>query len=337
MKQQVSALLDHVRRLEPHINETTLMLDLRVGTNGEFHRSGHITEGSSAPGPRPVGFYQDLRACSSCLPDDELFGGLLQAIDDRNLNRAAQILHELTLVERDLRNRSHELVPANQSDDVAIAVLDNMATRFLTDSIILADSKDRLLANPVLPAHNACRVLADELIARLRSEIAQRLNSTENAALLRRRAIHEFGIEEDDTPTLVQVAPVMEFPSFGDAGFLEDTDGFEDHSAYLPLTLRVMFSHESLLEEALVTMPAWAALSIRLVKPKMIRSSLHRGLPERIAETASALWSPSTDDLYHQLDHCVTAARRLVDEGQPDTSVTRAALGQTRQPRPSTA
>jgi hypothetical protein len=335
VRQQVSALLDHVRRLEPHISESTLMLDLRVGPAGEFHRSGHITEGSSAPGPRPVGFYQDLRPCSSCLPDDELFGALLQAIDDRNLNRAAQILHELTIVERDLGRRSDDVVSATQSDDVAIAVLDNMATRFLTDSIILADSKERLLANPVLPAHNACRVLADELIARLRSEIAQKLNSAENAALLRRRAIHEFGIEEDDTPTLVQVAPVMEFPSFGDTGFLDDADGFDDHSVYLPLTLRVMFSHESLLEESLVTMPAWAALSIKLVKPNMIRSSLHRGLPGRIAETATALWSPSTDDLYHQLDHCITAARRLVEEDIPEQSVARAALGKTRQPRPS--
>jgi hypothetical protein len=323
MSVSAGALLAHVRRLEPHIGERTLLLDLRLDADGRtFHRPGHITEGSTAPGPRPLESFLFRNPCATCLPADELMPALLAAIDDRNLNRAANILYELVTVQRELGERRQELAPSlasisHTATEQLIVGLDEAAVRYLTDRMTLQESRARLLANPVLPQHSACSELVDDLLRQLDRDLSASVVKPENLELLKLHTSREFGIDPDITPVTLQLAAAAGVPSFGDPGYLDELDALDAHATLLPLTLRVLHVPQSLLEEDVVTLPAWAAAAMRLLRPNMIRSSLHRALPDKVLETAIALWSDDPVDLYHHLDHCVSAARSLVQGESP--------------------
>jgi hypothetical protein len=336
-------LLDLVRRLEPHLTAQTLLLDLRVdrpntstGHGGSsdqstmsvppvrrFHRAGHVTEGSSSTGPISLAAAMELQPCPSCFSEQDSLEGLLLAIDDRNLNHAAVILHELrgieaTLDQDDLDHGGVSAVGSIEHGGVLPAdidgrlrKLDEIALRFLTDSVVVQGIRTQLLTNPVLPQHRFGGEMAEGLVARMHRQLVDRLGSKLNLELLRTHVGHEFGIDGDESIALVQLRAVDSFPMFGDSGNLDDIDA---HSAQLPLTLRVLFGPGSLLEETLLEMPAWAARTMKLLQPSSLRSSIHQGLDPKIAETATALWSRDPEDLYHHLDHCVAAARSLVAE-----------------------
>jgi hypothetical protein len=308
-------LLEHVRRLEPHHTETSLKLDLRLDAGLRvFHSAGHITEGSHAPGPRPLAAFLDLQPCADCLPDAEIFEGLLRSIDDRNLNRGAKILHELTVIQQEIEERVADPEPRVAGSERRIARFDELALHFLTDMVTLDESRHRLLANPALPHHQVCSEMVETLVSRIRRELDSTIRAEESIDLLRRHTMQEFDTDGDQGPALIQLAPMGNFPTFGDAGYLDELDELDAHAATLPLTLRAMFAPNELLHEAVVTVPSWAAGVIKLLKPTMVRSSIHRAVPRKVAETAIALWSHDPNDLYHHLDHCITAAYKLVDE-----------------------
>jgi hypothetical protein len=285
-----------------------------------FHRAGHVTEGSSSTGPISLAAVMELQPCLSCFNEHDSLEGLLLAIDDRNLNHAAVILHELRGIEATLNQDDLDHADGSQASLAGITIsdidgrlhkLDEIALRFLTDSVIVQGIRTQLLTNPVLPQHRFGGEMAEGLVARMHRQLVDRLSTELNLSLLRTHVVDEFGVDRDERPALVQLRAVESFPMFGDSGYLDDIDA---HSAQLPLTLRVLFGPTSLLEETLLELPAWAARTMKLLQPSMLRSSIHLYLDPKIAETATALWSRDPEDLYHHLDHCVAAARSLVAE-----------------------
>lgn len=314
----VEQLLDLVRRLEPHLTPSNLLVDLRIDRDlVRFHRAGHITEGSTAPGPKPVQSFAALSPCDTCLPREELLDGLVASLDDRNLNQAVTLLQEFNEIRAELRDRADRRDPALRSGDefIRLRALDEAAVRYLTDNITLGDARDRLLANPALPQHKHLLEQLDDLWYDTRQGLLSPEHGTQ-IALLRAHVQQDFDVSGEDTETLLQLAPVYEFPAFGDAGYFDDLDSIDAHAATLPLTLRVLFGHEHLMRMTVAVMPLWAARTIKLLKPAMVRSSLHAGLPPKVGETALKLWSDDPADLYHHLDHCVSAAHRLVGEDE---------------------
>lgn len=317
MQQRLSRLLAAIIQIEPHLTAGSVQFLFGVAPDGvTVHTARHhaqLTQGApgvAATRPHPITLteMEDLQPCERCLPEpDDRYAvdSLLGALSDQNLAFAVSTLTELESL---VASRTVELPDRGPA---RLDAINNLALEFYGRRLQLDALHHRLLGNPAAPQHNHSVALAATAATTLLAQHEELLADPSVQESLQLYVLAEIGIVPDEEPTLVQLLAVEPYPEYSEPSFVLD----DDPSQMLSVTLQVLYAYDTVLDGGVATIPAWAAQTMRLLRPDQLRSLTHRGLGEKERETALALWSRDPQDLYHHLDHCVTAARRLLDAG----------------------
>jgi hypothetical protein len=241
--------------------------------------------------------------CGTCLEDPEILlesiAHLVIADITSRYSRAEQFINSIDLDDELARTAPyslsliHQLVVHHTQSSVTTEEIINPYEGYSQDrfTAILADMSDKM---------------GEALQARHR----QVFDQPQVHAILR-NAAKAYSNAGDET-TLFLIEALSVHPWWTSAPRMDDPGSGHN----LLAILQVAFAPETLDRSLVVSIPRWAAETIRSIEPAHCRSDLYSGLDHVTADTAARLFIPDRSihsELYSNFDTCVTAARSLQD------------------------